>query len=72
VYVLLIPPIAVALTLLVIALRRLAIRPRRRVDAMEAQRRYLEALDPRSPSRKAAQQALQDAPKQTKRLHRHA
>ena len=72
-YLLLLPPIAVAVALLVIGLRRrTAARPPSGLDAMEAHRRYVEALDPRAPQRKAAQEAMQDAPTATKRISRHA
>ena len=69
-YVLLVPPVAVAITLLVIGIRRLAVRSRP-VDAIEAHRRCLEALDPLTPSRKAAQQAREESPKLS-RIHRPA
>jgi hypothetical protein len=73
VYLLLVPPIAVAITLLVIAVRRYAAgRAASSGDAMEAHRRCLEALDPRAASRKAAQQALQEGQQPTSRIHRHA
>jgi hypothetical protein len=70
---LLVPPIAVAITLLVIGLRRYLIdHSVDSVDAMEAHRRCLEALDPRAPARKAAQQAAQESPNAASRVHRHA
>ena len=69
-YVLLVPPVAVAVTLLVIGLRRLAARSRP-VDAIEAHRRCLEALDPLTPSRKAAAKAREDSPTLS-RIHRPA
>ena len=69
-YVLLIPPVAVAIALLLIGLRRFWTRSAS-VDAIEAHQRWLEALDPLAPSRKAAQQAREDSP-QGARVHRHA
>jgi hypothetical protein len=73
VYLLLVPPIAVAIALLVIAVRRsFAGRATSSVDAMEAHRRCLEALDPRAPARKAAAQAQQERPSVTARIRRHA
>jgi hypothetical protein len=70
---LLVPPIAVAITLLLIGLRRYLVdRSMASTDAMEAHRRCLEALDPRAPARKAAQQAVDESPKATSRVHRHA
>lgn len=72
-YLLLVPPIAVAITLLVIALHRYVVdRSVASVDAMEAHRRCLEALDPRAPARKAAQQAREESQSATSRVHRHA
>jgi hypothetical protein len=72
VYVLLVPPIAVAITLLVIGVRRfLADRPKH-VNDLEAHRRALEALDPRTPARRAAAQAAAESPKATARIGRHA
>jgi hypothetical protein len=72
VYVLLVPPIAVAVTLLVIGLRRLAVDRPTFGNDVDAHRRALEALDPRAPARKAAQQAAQESPKSTARIRRHA
>ena len=73
VYLLLVPPIAVAITLLLIALQRLFVaRSTASTDAMEAHRRCLEALDPRAPARKAAQQAREESSTATSRVHRHA
>ena len=70
-YLLLVPPIAVAITLLLIASRRIAAeRPSKSADAMEAHRRCLEALDPRAASRRAAQDALDDGSHLPTR-HRH-
>jgi hypothetical protein len=72
VYLLLVPPVAVAIALLVIGIRRyVGERPTFGND-VEAHRRCLEALDPRAPARKAAQQAAQDSPKASARVRRHA
>ena len=72
-YLLLVPPLAVAITLLVIGLRRfVVVRSVDSVDAMEAHRRCLEALDPRAPARKAAQQARDESSTAASRIHRHA
>jgi hypothetical protein len=72
VYVLLVPPIAVAITLLVIGLRRIVVDRPTFGNDVDAHRRALEALDPRAPARKAAQQAAQESPKSTARIRRHA
>lgn len=71
-YLLLVPPIAVAITLLVIGFRRLVTGRPRFGNDLEAHRRALEALDPRAPARKAAQQAAQDNPKGSAHVRRHA
>lgn len=72
VYLLLVPPIAVAISLLVIGVRRLITeRPAFRSE-LEAHRRALEALDPRAPARRAAQQAASESPKAAARVGRHA
>ncbi|HSP39585.1 MAG TPA: hypothetical protein VLR26_17740 [Frankiaceae bacterium] len=71
-YLLLVPPSAVAITLLVIGVRRL-VSDRSTFDRdLEAHRRALEALDPRAPARKAAQQAAQESPTASARIRRHA
>jgi|SRR4051794_12879100 hypothetical protein len=70
VYVLLLPPIAVAIALLLIGVRRVHERSAPE-DPMEAHRRCLDALDPRSASRKAAQQA-RDESQAGARIRRHA
>jgi hypothetical protein len=73
VYLLLVPPIAVAVTLLVIAAQRFAVgRSASHTDAMEAHQRCLAALDPRAPARKAAQQAREEKAPATSRVHRPA
>jgi hypothetical protein len=72
VYLLLVPPIAVAITLLVIGVRRVVIDRPAHGNELDAHRRALEALDPRAPARKAAQQAAQESPKSTARVSRHA
>jgi hypothetical protein len=72
VYLLLVPPVAVAITLLVIGIRRLVSERPRFGNDLEAHRRALEALDPRAPARKAAQQAAQESPKASARIRRHA
>lgn len=70
-YFLLVPPIAVAITLLVIAAHRFLVdRPAK--DDIDAHRRCLEALDPRAPARKAAQQAAAEAPAARAQVRRHA
>jgi hypothetical protein len=71
-YLLLVPPIAVVIALIVIAASRLAEARPGRVDEAEAHRRCLEALDPRAPVRKAARQAAQDSPQASARIHRPA
>lgn len=71
-YLLLIPPIAVFIALVVIAASRLANARLGRVDEVEAHRRCLEALDPRAPARKAAREAAQESPQATARVRRHA
>ena len=72
-YLLLVPPIAVAVTLLLVGMRRFVVdRSVAKTDAMEAHRRCLEALDPRAPARKAAQQAREETPSASSRVHRHA
>ncbi|HSP36273.1 MAG TPA: hypothetical protein VLR26_00790 [Frankiaceae bacterium] len=71
-YLLLVPPIAVAIALLVIGVRRSAADRVTVGDDVEAHRRCLEALDPRAPARKAAQQAAKDGPKASARVRRHA
>jgi hypothetical protein len=72
VYLLLVPPAAVAITLLVIGVRRFAGGRPSFSNDVEAHRRALEALDPHAPIRKAAQQAAQDSPKSSARIRRHA
>jgi hypothetical protein len=71
-YLLLVPPIAVAIALIVIAASRLADARPGRIDEAEAHRRCLEALDPHFPARKAAREAAQEAPQATARIHRPA
>lgn len=71
-YLLLVPPLAVAVTLLVIGVRRLVADRRAFSDDVEAHRRCLEALDPRAPQRRAAQEAAEQSPKALARIRRHA
>lgn len=71
-YLLLVPPAAVAVALLVIGVRRFTVDRPSFGDDVEAHRRALEALDPRAPARKAAQQAAQESPKSAARIRRHA
>jgi hypothetical protein len=72
VYLLLVPPIAVAITLLAIGLQRWRSERRAFADDVEAHRRCLEALDPRAPQRKAAQEAASASPRAIARIRRHA
>ncbi len=71
-YLLLVPPIAVVLALVVIFAGRLVTARTSRVDDAEAHRRWLEALDPHAPARKAARLAAQESPQATARVHRPA
>ena len=71
-YLLLVRPIAVAIALLLIGVRRSAAGRPTLGNDVEAHRRCLEALDPRAPARKAAQQAAQDSPKARARVRRPA
>ncbi len=72
-YLLLVPPIAVAITLLMIGLRRFSVdRSTAATDSMEAHQRCLAALDPRAPARKAAQQAREGTAPATSRVQRPA